>query len=500
MNEILVNVVDVGEPPVTKEGVFTLIRDNWDDYRFKTTFLLTYAERYKVLNIGTVKIAKKGMRAPDSGTFVDLKTRLPNRFHALEDDYFSLGQDVEYYERLLALPDGKGKLALAALRDISASQDIFEAVLNEEAFSTSLLRFVPENTVTNQFRRIANGGETLISYGFKFTKVQPTKLVPPLELTFEINPEAMPPENVHAMIGTNGAGKSTLLKDFFKTAVENDDSVGEFSNLGGDQPIQNGFPFADVLHISFSAFDEELRYETSRSSTIAGRVVGLSTQSQPLEDQFFDSLEACSSDSRLDRWIDLMKLLSGGDPLLSEMPTDHTAEGFLESAKQAFALMSSGHKIVTLTVTRLVELVKEKTLILFDEPETHLHPPLLSALTRVVSEIAASRNGVAIIATHSPVVLQEIPSTCVWTIQRSGSVSRAFRVPIETFGESVSRLTSEVFKLSIDNTGFRRILADLLTKNNKSAEQSLDVLGGRLGSEGRYLLSSLALQSDSQDV
>lgn len=46
---------------------------------------------------------------------------------------------------------------------------------------------------------------------------------------------------------------------------------------------------------------------------------------------------------------------------------------------------------------------------LIDEPEGHLHPPLLSAFVRALSELLVNRNGVAIIATHSPVVLQEVP-------------------------------------------------------------------------------------------
>jgi len=497
-NEIVVHVVDVGEPPITWEGAFTLIRDNWDDYRFRTMFVLYYADKYKVINIGTVKIAEKGMRIVDGATFsTPTRTKLPNQFHELGEQFFSLGQDVEYYERLQNLPDSKGQILLEALRDVAASSTIFDSVSEEEAFKTSLLRFVPRNTVTTQFRRIAGGGKTLISYGFKFRKKSD---ISPLELSFSIEPEAMPPENVHALIGPNGTGKSTLLKDFFRAAVEADGETGEFVNLDTPELSAGGFPFADVLHISFSAFDEELRCESTDSNSINGQVVGLSTKEQPLEDQFFDSIEACSSDSRLDRWIELMESLSHGDPLLSEVLAEAKPRDDLELVRRAFSSMSSGHKIVTLTITRLVELVKEKTLILIDEPEIHLHPPLLSALTRVISEVAADRNGVAIIATHSPVVLQEIPSTCVWALQRNGPISKAFRVSIETFGESVSRLTSEVFKLSIDNTGFRRILSNLLSENYGSAQLTLEALRGQLGLEGRYLLSSLEMQVNNQDV
>lgn len=497
-NRITIHVVDFGDQPIQWEGAFTLVRDNWDDYRFRTMFGLYYAGKYQIVYIGTVKIAVAGMRVIDGSTLsAPTNTKLPKQFHELGEEYFSLGQDVEYYERLQNLPDNKGKILLSALNDVAADPAIFDAVSDEEVFKTSLLRFIPRNTVTTQFRRIAGGGKILISYGFKFRK---NSEIAPLELSFSIEPEAEPPENVHALIGPNGTGKSTLLKDFFRTAVEGNDATAEFDNLDVPESTTGGFPFADVLHISFSAFDEPLRRGSTHSNSIKGQVVGLSTNEQPLEQQFLDSIDACSSDSRLDRWIELMEFLSEGDPLLSEVLAEAKPRDSHELLRIAFNRMSSGHKIVTLTVTRLVELVKEKTLILIDEPELHLHPPLLSALTRVISEIAADRNGVAIIATHSPVVLQEIPRTCVWALQRNGPISKAFRVPIETFGESVSRLTSEVFRLSIDNTGFRRVLSNLLSENNNSAEQTLEALGGKLGLEGRYLLSSLVMQVKNQDV
>ncbi|MGN9540532.1 AAA family ATPase [Escherichia coli] len=63
--------------------------------------------------------------------------------------------------------------------------------------------------------------------------------------------------------------------------------------------------------------------------------------------------------------------------------------------------MSSGHAVVLLTLTRLVATVEEKTLVLIDEPESHLHPPLLSAFIRALSDLLLD-NGLSIIATHSP--------------------------------------------------------------------------------------------------
>lgn len=48
-----------------------------------------------------------------------------------------------------------------------------------------------------------------------------------------------------------------------------------------------------------------------------------------------------------------------------------------------FKWMSSGHAIVLLTITRLVETVEEKTLVLLDEPESHL-PSIIISIYRCI--------------------------------------------------------------------------------------------------------------------
>lgn len=89
-----------------------------------------------------------------------------------------------------------------------------------------------------------------------------------------------------------------------------------------------------------------------------------------------------------------------------------------------------------------------------DEPESHLHPPLLSAFTRALADLLTNRNGVAIIATHSPVLLQEVPRECVWKLRRNGLVASADRPECETFAENVGFLTREVFQLEVAKSGF----------------------------------------------
>jgi ATPase subunit of ABC transporter with duplicated ATPase domains len=130
------------------------------------------------------------------------------------------------------------------------------------------------------------------------------------------------------------------------------------------------------------------------------------------------------------------------------------------------------------------------TLVLIDEPESHLHPPLLSAFIRALSELLYDRNGVAIIATHSPVILQEVPRTCVWKITRHGASIATTRPDIETFGENVGILTREVFGLELHKSGFYRVLSEAVEKGG-TFESIMEEYEGQLGFEAQALLRSL---------
>jgi ATPase subunit of ABC transporter with duplicated ATPase domains len=190
------------------------------------------------------------------------------------------------------------------------------------------------------------------------------------------------------------------------------------------------------------------------------------------------------------------QLVLESDPIFAEEEVASLAEAGTDDevlrarTRDLFRELSSGHKMVLLTLTRLVESVEERTLVLMDEPESHLHPPLLSAFVRALSDLLVNRNGVAIIATHSPVVLQEVPRECVWRLRRSGDSVAAERPEIETFGENVGTLTSEVFGLEVTNSGFHRMIAEAAA-GEVTYTDVLEAFSGQVGSEARALLQAL---------
>jgi predicted ATP-dependent endonuclease of OLD family len=150
---------------------------------------------------------------------------------------------------------------------------------------------------------------------------------------------------------------------------------------------------------------------------------------------------------------------------------------------------------VLLTIARLVEYVSDRSLVLVDEPETHLHPPLLGSFVRAISELLVSQNGVAIIATHSPVVLQEVPARCVTVVTRSGDRIRVRRPGIETFAENVGTLTRKVFGLEVQQSGFYQLLHK--AADGRDFEDILAEFDDEVGSEGRALARAFTIEGDA---
>ncbi len=499
-------------PPITANAAY-LVVDDWDDwFKYNTMYSLLYVDDAgSVHRIGSVKIGQFGMETGQK------RPALDESFDELDDRFFSLGQDEEYYKKLNDLGDSTRDRILVGLRDVASNPDIFKRSLDEDVTGESLLRTVTPATVTGQFSRIARGGARLSRY--EFTYVAPAVAnSESVSLTFSVQPESEPPTNVHVLIGRNGVGKTHLLNLMTRALVQENASeadVGKFVWPSGDESESI---FANLVSVTFSAFDpfEPLPNRQNKSTGVQYAYVGLkqiekteggkSLTKSPalLSREFGTSVRACLQGARLVRWRQALEMLET-DPIFRDADVAGLAQGLGEDsdsrgqAIELFGKLSSGHKIVLLTITRLVETVEERTLVLLDEPEAHLHPPLLSAFVRSLSDLLINRNGVAIIATHSPVVLQEVPRSCAWKIRRSGREVIAERPEVETFGENLGILTREAFGLEVTHSGFHRMLQNTVDAN-VSFESALNKFQGQLGAEAKALLRSMiASRQEDQD-
>ena len=454
--------IDSIRSKASEKNTVYLLTNNWDDYSFKTTFFATiYDDVGTEHDLGQVKI---GYADQQHGWTAE---KLLNLFPRLGEGYFSLGQSTEYYSKLRNLSHELRHEFLEGMKDIVFDEANLALAKSERVFRDSLLRGINYSTISAQFRRVLYGGAILTEFHFGY-KSEKAENRAPFFLTFNVIPEVKPSTNIHVLIGRNGTGKTTLLNGMIASLVgehPQPQGSGQFLD-SSQQPLASNY-FSGVVSVSFSAFDpftppldqegdvEALRYSYIGLKNVYENESGRDSEHKDmrgLSDDFVSSLITCLGiEVKRERWETAIKYLES-DFNFSEMDLGRllhveNVDTLKERAKKTFLKMSSGHAIVLLTITKLVERAEEKTLVLMDERESHLHPPLLSAFTRALGDLLNKINGIAVIATHSPVVLQEVPKICVWKMYRSKLVGSTERPEMETFAENVGILTREVFSL-----------------------------------------------------
>jgi len=473
--------------------------DHWNDYSFETIFAVYFKLANKFEERGAIKIGKKDL---DLNKHISIY--LPETFNSLDSKFFSIGASVGYYKSILKLSENKRKEYYTALNDLAFKGEIDQEIEQSDVFKKAFLRTTTKLPITGQYHRLATGNDSTERFSLKYVLKE-------LELTFKVEPNQLPSTNLHAIIGDNGAGKTFILNDIVKFYKHSSNSDGE---LDCDPRS-----FANMIYISFSAFDD-ISAETIDHSLIDNfSYVGIKELktdksgitdlnqfphhkgSQDINKEFEDSLKRCVKYKKMNYWYEVIGAFKNNSIYRNYLePTILLSDDdFITVISESFERFSSGHKIALLVLTKLIEKLEEKSIILFDEPETHLHPPLLSTLIRCISSLVTKKNGIAIISTHSPVVLQEIPSSCVWKVYRNGLYSKAERPQVESFGENLGILTREVFGYELLNTGFYKILSDTVENTQDDYEAIINKFNNELGWEARSLLRSLINQRKNSE-
>lgn len=459
---------------------FKLTVDNWDDYSNKTLFHLylfkSQSDNYK---IGDVKIMHK-----DNQTTKDV---IPNQFTELDENEFcSLGQEIQFYTNLKEYLPELYQDVLNALNDVATNQgsaDIFE---NTRGFKKSLLRWSEAEKVFHQARFILNN--IPISDPYKFTyncKVDSADNEHSVEFNFKEN--EILPHRIIGIIGKNGTGKTQYLS---KLAVALSGQNRNEKGLGSFIPHRP--PFTKVIAVSYSAFDKFVRPKNDRSFSY--KYCGLKDDKGFLNQAklisiYEESVTKIEILNRERQWYQVLSKIIQTDLLdifYDELFVNKNFEVFTQKGK---ALLSSGQSILMYVITEIIANIKNESLILFDEPEMHLHPNAIANLIRMLHTLLEMNNSYAILATHSPIIIQEIPSDYVYVFERYENIPIVRKLDIECFGENISIITQNVF----DTIEVKGTYKDFLEKisNEKSFEEVLELFNGRLSFNASTFLKGI---------
>ncbi|WP_447981955.1 AAA family ATPase [Achromobacter kerstersii] len=328
-------------------------------------------------------------------------------------------------------------------------------------------------------------------------------------------------DRVQVLIGKNGTGKSQFLNQMIGSLALHADGSGAevFEDLPNDQfsataadwqavpnsvlvfstDDQNLFPRkarfdaaldywyfslaskgdqAQLLHQEPQALGRALRDLIRDESELLGQrrfeifrdimnpVLPLSLIHLPLK-KIPKKVSGCFHDLGGLVWMPLEKVPSSEQALLYLAAAIDTSRdlALIDEGREIFP-PSSGQRVYLRFATLALSVISQGSMIIFDEPETHLHPNFISEFMKLLHDLLTATNSIAVVATHSPYVVREVPTVCVHVVAREGNAPTVGSVHLKTLGASISSISDAVFG-DAAATKFHRIVAEKLSKEGK---------------------------------
>lgn len=519
--QFVVRFINGRSPTADQFPHAVLVQNNWDDYGYKTTFNATLKlSAQNEIELGNLKI----LRSDQQGGYTPMPR---DAFETLGPDYCSLGGTLDYYEELFKQGRQIYQAYLAALRDVTFSDDVKARFEDLEGFKVSLLRFGgAERTIADATRLFARHAPAAKRRGGGFLVKFKTNVADEANnftIEFDFRRHGGLPNRINALIGYNGTGKTRLLSNLAIVASGYGLARKEdFLERRAGRFVGNPPPFKTVVVVSYSAFDTfvipgQTEIEKARlrdEGAIFGYVYcGLRERddvaeegfngrvqkyrlrtSEEIEADFLNALGRIHEAERREEFLAILK------PLLSDASFQRIGLTRFYADQDPdldlFRGLSSGHKVVLKILAELTAHIDnvQPSLVLIDEPETHLHPPLLAAFLKSIRICLDCFDGYAIVATHSPVVLQETPSRYVQLLRRMGNQSRVVRPTIETFAENIGVITQDVFNLDDGSTDWHDTLRSLARRRELSEIE--EMFDRRLGFAARSYIAGIREENE----
>ncbi len=397
--------------------------------------------------------------------------------------FFTMLPDMEAYRRLVQILDASDATeVLTALNDLvtlnefESTADILDLAVQSEVFSLSFMRS------TDSYFAYKNAGPLLRGLSSEQTGIlSPTLAIRfqlpgrqnEHDLRFSFDHSADLPKRIAVVIGKNGVGKSQTLGRIARAAI--DGTAALTDGTDGGRPLINRLLAFAPTNEAESVFPTDKRkwpriwyrrYSMNRSRR--------SRRNDYLSDlivQVARSRQMVASKSRWEIFTEALSAITKADEL--HLPTRSTLGAYVPLAKlpkgaeqrvlERFASidvkkepvrvvdgkgypLSSG-EISFLKFAAQVSLhIENGSLLLLDEPETHLHPNFINRFVSLLDGLLEATGSAAIIATHSVYFVREVFREQVTVLSvDSESLVQAQQPKLRTFGAEVGAISYFVF-------------------------------------------------------
>lgn len=500
-----------------KDVDFFIEENNWDDFGYKTMYHLHATAKTTGSTpdyLGTLRIMRKGQQTDQLYLLRNISKN--QQFNSLPDDFVSLSFDVDLYMKLnhYLKDDNLRKEIITALRLIldKESEYYTQDLTEDPCFNNSLLRggLGLDNFALQKGKQLLLGGEYFYNLRTTSIKVKFAHINNPIKLKFnalEEDETEILPNGILVFIGKNGSGKSTALYRLARLMY-----TDPMSRLNLEETVgslaPNNVGVSKIFLITYSPFDnfvlpisDDINYKKIIQSndltncrfifcgirdllselqdiklqkTNENKTEKLYEERQEktslkdiseLAKEFHEALNIIFSDNnKREIWESFLKNTKGLQGSLYEDIIDFELLSYQKNCIASFLSLSTGHKFLLHSFARVLAYIDENCLILFDEPENHLHPPLLSFMLAEFRNLLYRFRSVMFISTHSPIILQETFASNVLVVRKYGNTTTVSRPSIQTYGASISRITNEVFDLTTDITKYQDVIESLFKK------------------------------------
>jgi len=174
--------------------------------------------------------------------------------------------------------------------------------------------------------------------------------------------------------------------------------------------------------------------------------------------------------------------------LKSVLELENVGRFFGAGATRNYRTLSAGQRIALNILVHLIANLRDRSLVLFDEPETHLHPSLMTTLITEFVWLLGKYQSYAILATHSPIIAQQVPSRLIRIIGRTDNFVEVNRPNIECFGENLSEITNALFETREHERDYTSTIDALLKRYDFDPEKVEAAFPGGLGANARIYL------------
>lgn len=489
---------------INKDGeFFVLTEDSWNDHGYETTFWLDYWKDRVFHSIGLIRILNR-----DNST---TRYVIPKEFNSLTEDYISLGYSEELYRYLVnILGKERAKEILTKLNDISLTGlegnqyfNLEDKGIQDSFFRSSEGRFVYSDVRNKYFLNIGSQDR---DYNFIFKAHLYQNIEDFKDINIDFRKKGDLPNRLFTIIGKNGVGKTRLLNQlaeslFDSSKPENKNRFDSIEKTSMNELVDNIPIYNKIIAISFSVFDKFYKGSLDNEKESEDQTkfnnytyIGL----HKVDNSIYSSDDLIKLNKRAyqrimenNRTKLFIDAVNQSNILNFEIDEQFDYETFFEE------IFSSGQSIFISMLCRLLSEIEDGSLIFLDEPELYLHPNAIASLAKIYYGILEKFKSYAILCTHSPILVQEIPSMYVRKLNMLDKNTIIYERPnIETFGTNISDITAEIFNVLDRESLYRTKLKEWVNEKKLSEEEILMQFDDRLSFKTQLYLASLCKERD----